>query len=183
MALKLYLDSGATQEITDLNPDELKQGVESGQSITNEINLYLKSDDVDLTYENISIGQQSIASIWSAAISYIKRDGSTDTSADYVLGTDGEVYKCIQDHTSSTDDEPITGDNWATYWKLTKTVDCTYAEDNAGSPDTYSDPLSLTNGDYSSATPIWRKAVISSIAEAFIREDIRHKITADEYAN
>lgn len=181
MALRLYFDSGTTNEITDSNPDELKQAIQSGNDITDEIQLYIKSDDSNLTYENISITQQSIASDWVSGTSYTARDGSTDTPADYVIGSDGEIYKCIQDHTADSTNEPITGGSWQDYWKLVKAVDVQYAEDNSGSPDTYSDSLNLPNGDYSTATPIWRKAGITAIAEAFIREDIRHQVTADEY--
>jgi len=182
MALKLYLDSGTTQEITDVNPDELKQAVSSGADINNEIQLYIKSDDNSLTYENITIEETSIADDWVTATSYVARDGGTDTPADYVIGSDSNIYKCIQDHTSgSDDDEPITGANYGNYWKQVKDVDIQYAEDNTGSPDTYSDPLVLSNAKYDTAVPIWRKSDILSITEAFIREDIRHKITADEY--
>ncbi len=36
---------------------------------------------------------------------------------DQVLGTDSNNYHCIQKHKSTTDDKPITGANWATYWQ------------------------------------------------------------------
>jgi hypothetical protein len=34
-----------------------------------------------------------------------------------VTGTDSNIYTCIRSHTSSSDNKPITGDNWTTYWK------------------------------------------------------------------
>lgn len=37
--------------------------------------------------------------------------------ADEVLGTDGKNYRCLSSHTSTADDRPITGANWATYWE------------------------------------------------------------------
>lgn len=33
-----------------------------------------------------------------------------------VTGTDGEIYKCIKPHTSSSDSQPITGSDWTEYW-------------------------------------------------------------------
>ena len=35
-----------------------------------------------------------------------------------VIGTDGLIYTCILDHTSSAANKPITGVNYATYWEL-----------------------------------------------------------------
>jgi hypothetical protein len=37
---------------------------------------------------------------------------------DMVVGSNGQVYTCIADHTSTANDKPITGANWATYWEL-----------------------------------------------------------------
>lgn len=57
--------------------------------------------------------EQLSASAWQNSYDYIV--------GDVVLGTDGKVYGCILAHTSTTNDRPITGANWATYWF---TVDC-----------------------------------------------------------
>lgn len=38
---------------------------------------------------------------------------------DMVIGSDGKTYVCIQAHTSSLSDKPITGGNWESYWRLT----------------------------------------------------------------
>lgn len=35
-----------------------------------------------------------------------------------VQGTDGQDYMLIKSHTSTVDDQPVTGANWATYWQL-----------------------------------------------------------------
>jgi hypothetical protein len=35
-----------------------------------------------------------------------------------VVGSDGAMYLCIANHTSTTDDKPTTGVNWQTYWRL-----------------------------------------------------------------
>jgi len=35
---------------------------------------------------------------------------------DVVQGSDNNYYVCIKDHTSSSDNEPITGPEWASYW-------------------------------------------------------------------
>lgn len=34
-----------------------------------------------------------------------------------VLGTDGNIYRCKQGHTSTNNDKPVTGVNYATYWE------------------------------------------------------------------
>ncbi len=36
---------------------------------------------------------------------------------DEVTGSDGYNYRCIQSHVATVDTQPITGTNWATYWK------------------------------------------------------------------
>ena len=36
----------------------------------------------------------------------------------YVTGTDGNVYECIRNHTASTDNCPITGGNYLSFWRL-----------------------------------------------------------------
>jgi hypothetical protein len=38
-------------------------------------------------------------------------------AASVVLGTDDKYYICILNHTSEPSNRPITGDNWALYWK------------------------------------------------------------------
>jgi hypothetical protein len=43
----------------------------------------------------------------------------TLTASDEVVGTDGNDYKCIRNHTSSSDNKPITGANYTTYWEAT----------------------------------------------------------------
>ncbi len=48
---------------------------------------------------------------------------------DEVTGTDGLIYTCILDHTSTVVDKPITGSNWAFYWKLTGLTGGVWIED------------------------------------------------------
>lgn len=43
------------------------------------------------------------------------------TASDVVLGTDGNDYECIRNHTSSSVNRPITGAQWASYWKEVNT--------------------------------------------------------------
>ena len=33
-----------------------------------------------------------------------------------IIGTDGQNYVCIKDHIAATDNDPVTGANWQTYW-------------------------------------------------------------------
>lgn len=58
-----------------------------------------------------------------------------------VLGTDGLYYLCIKSHTSSTDDTPITGSDYATYWEAVSTVT---ANAWADATDYYSDVVRYT---------------------------------------
>ncbi len=44
-----------------------------------------------------------------------------ETGASVVLGTDGNDYKCILAHSATTDNKPITGGDYATYWKVLTT--------------------------------------------------------------
>ena len=53
MALRLYFDAAATQEITTQSPDTVRKAVPAGQTMTDERAIYIKSDDPALTYENI----------------------------------------------------------------------------------------------------------------------------------
>lgn len=39
-------------------------------------------------------------------------------TASEVTGTDGNIYTCVRSHTSSTDNKPITGSDYASYWVL-----------------------------------------------------------------
>ena len=181
MALQLYLDSGATTLIDDTNPDVYSEAVSAGANAIGETQIYLKSDDSSQTYENISITSESIAVNWADGVSYEARDAGTDTEADVVIGSDGEIYKCVVDHTSDSTNEPITGASYDTYWELVTDVTLEFAEDSSGSPDTYSTTLSIPDGDYTTATPIWRKSTTNSISEAFRRADLRHKVVSDEY--
>ena len=40
-----------------------------------------------------------------------------DVHSDVVLGTDGNDYECILNHTSDNSTKPITGASWQTYWR------------------------------------------------------------------
>lgn len=44
------------------------------------------------------------------------------TTSSVVVGTDGNDYECILNHTSSTNDKPITGTNYTNYWKALGTT-------------------------------------------------------------
>jgi hypothetical protein len=60
-------------------------------------------------------------------------------------------------------------------------VNVQYAVDNSGSAGTYSETLTLSNGDFDPAIPIWRKITAPNLQSAFKRTDIQHRITYDEY--
>jgi len=59
MALRLYHDSDATQEITSGDPDHVKQAVSDGADLEDISPIYLASDDANLTYENITVRKVS----------------------------------------------------------------------------------------------------------------------------
>lgn len=50
------------------------------------------------------------------------------TTDSYVTGTDDKTYHSIGNHTSTTNDKPITGANWASYWEIAEIeVECSIA--------------------------------------------------------
>lgn len=55
MGLRLYLDAACTEEITPQNPDTIHKAVVAGADMVDECSLYIRSDDVALTYENIGL--------------------------------------------------------------------------------------------------------------------------------
>ncbi len=46
----------------------------------------------------------------------VEWETKTFTASSQVTGTDGLIYTCSKGHTSSSDDKPITGTNYTTYW-------------------------------------------------------------------
>jgi len=55
-----------------------------------------------------------------------------ETGANVVLGTDSKDYKCTVAHTATTDDRPITGENYADYWSvMTTTAGTAWVEDSS----------------------------------------------------
>jgi len=77
MALRLYHDADATQEITLANPDEVRVAVEAGQDLEDIEQLYLASDDTSLTYENISITKVSDGLTPAVVIEYALDDAGS----------------------------------------------------------------------------------------------------------
>lgn len=53
--LRLYHDEAGLREVTQNDPDLIKDAVYAGGSLTRISELYVKSDDSALTYENISL--------------------------------------------------------------------------------------------------------------------------------
>jgi len=60
-------------------------------------------------------------------------------------------------------------------------IDVTYAPDNTGSPGSYVQELSLANGDFDIAVPIWRKVFSPNVQDTFNNTSISHQITVEEY--
>ncbi len=126
MALRLYHDEAGNQEITAEDKDTVEGAVVSGQTLTDEEVLWLKSDDANLTYENITITSTNTP-------------GEPPVTVEYAL------------------------------------------DDGAGNPVTYADPLTVSDGAYTSAIKIHRKAVSENITGAFVRTNIEHEVKADEF--
>lgn len=53
--IRMYHDQAGTQEVTEQNPDSFRKAVFAGDDLEDVAELYLKTDDPDLTYENVSI--------------------------------------------------------------------------------------------------------------------------------
>uniref|UniRef100_A0A6M3KBI2 Uncharacterized protein n=1 Tax=viral metagenome TaxID=1070528 RepID=A0A6M3KBI2_9ZZZZ len=104
------------QVITDMKPDFARQFADLGAEIriNKEIRDWsllfgLPADFLDLVAQINQIDRNT------------KYDCEVLTFDDYahvVEGSDEQAYYCKLLHTSTTDDEPITGTNWETYWTL-----------------------------------------------------------------
>ena len=79
--------------------------------------------------QNASSDQLFLGSFWlNLLVKSIQNEGvrlwteewitQTLTASSEVTGTDGNIYECIRPHTSSSDNEPVTGPNYTTYWTL-----------------------------------------------------------------
>jgi hypothetical protein len=49
-----------------------------------------------------------------------------------IVGSDGNIYKCAVEHTSTAATQPITGDNWETYWTLVEGYSWTSGSGTSG---------------------------------------------------
>ena len=76
MALRLYHDEAALQEVTSENKDTVEGAVVSGQTLTDEVILWLKSDDSNLTYENIAIASTNTPGDPPVTVEYALDDGA-----------------------------------------------------------------------------------------------------------
>ena len=89
------------------------------------------------TAEDISNGQEASNALMKSWQSEGIRIFTTEQytrlvpTASLVDGTDSEVYECRLSHTSSTDDKPITGDTYATYWFKSSGTSAAWAADTS----------------------------------------------------
>ena len=104
MALKLYHDSAGSKgdEITGINPDEVKEAVESGSNLVSEAVLWLESSDGTLTYENIEITKDSNSLSPAVTLEYAPDSGgsagtyvSTYEPADGAYGTAHKFWRRV----------------------------------------------------------------------------------------
>ncbi len=54
-----------------------------------------------------------------------------NTASSEVTGTDSTIYTCILKHTSSTDNKPVTGKDWTTYWRARGSTGGAWADGTA----------------------------------------------------
>lgn len=47
----------------------------------------------------------------------VEETTKTFTASSEVTGTDSKIYTCIKSHTSTTNNKPVTGVDWSTYWE------------------------------------------------------------------
>ena len=90
MALRLYLTESEADLIEEGNEDEVREAVESGATLTDETVIYIKSDNTDLTYENITIAMEETETN-GVVVEYALDDGVGDpvTYADPLTVPDG----------------------------------------------------------------------------------------------
>ena len=55
MSIRMYHDQEATEELSENNPDTVRQAEEAGNDWIEEREFYLKSDDITLEYENVLV--------------------------------------------------------------------------------------------------------------------------------
>jgi hypothetical protein len=78
-----------------------------------------------------------------------------DTASSEVTGTDSLIYTCILGHTSSSENKPVTGSNWSTFWRQTGSTGGAWANATA----------------YTSIGDTYPGTDTLGIEKAFIRED------------
>jgi len=77
----------------------------------------ISPDELDVLFPDRSTsGTPLYYALWDDQIEFYPAPSSDWISGDVVQGTDSNYYVCIKDHTATTDDKPITGANYATYW-------------------------------------------------------------------
>ena len=105
MSLRLFFDENmenpvAAEEFEDGEPDEVKDAVQSGETLTDETVLYLGSTDTTLTYENITIEQIEGTSDNDVNVEYAEDDGAgnPDTYSDPLNLPDGDYDTPVPIH-------------------------------------------------------------------------------------
>jgi hypothetical protein len=79
----------------------------------------------------------------------------TFSAASEVTATDSTIWTCIRNHTSSSDNEPVTGANHTTYWKLSGSTGGSWADSTAYT----------STGDFTDSTDL------IGIETAFLRKE------------
>lgn len=96
MALVMYHDSDCNEPIDESNPDYVKEAVQQGSDFEDEKEFWIKSDDEDLTYENVELtasGDTDSPSSGQVDIKYSKDDG--ETYEDTVDLEDGDYQTAV----------------------------------------------------------------------------------------
>lgn len=96
MALRLYHDPDGLSEITKLNPDTVREAVLVDGTLTDVREIYLLSDNPNLTYEVIIL--RTIGD---------KDDASVSGEVDIMYSLDGETYSQILALPDGDYEEPL----------------------------------------------------------------------------
>jgi Tfp pilus tip-associated adhesin PilY1 len=88
----------------------------------------------DVWFYNTSTDATKSADEWKTVlVCGLRKGGKTDV----VLGTNGLNYTCIKDHIGATENRPITGASWTTYWAQQGTGGTTWAAGTGYSAKTW----------------------------------------------
>lgn len=125
--------------------------------------LGVVADGDNATADQLAVGAKTVNSIvkeWQneGLLAWaVEWATQTLSASDVVVGTDGNDYECIRNHTSAATNKPVTGADYTTFWKAT-------GETGSGS-------VWAVSTAYTSICNYFLDSKIIGISEAFIRRN------------